>query len=196
MKKSYYRFCYNVREIIITLSSIIFSNLIFIILIFSIITYYFFYCNEELLPKEKKTESIIAIILLYTGIIYNLVTYKIENDQFFKTLFKDFNNRFDSMNEALNAIVKNEYSKSEKFNKDKESVIIDYLNLCAEEYLWFTKGRIEIKVWKSWKKGMEHYLKQEAFHKVLEEQRKEKNSYYGLFDLIDNEFNSPDSTNL
>jgi hypothetical protein len=92
------------------------------------------------------------------------------------------------MNEDLNAILNKEYKKNEVKKRDEESIIIDYLNLCAEEYLWFTKGRIDIKVWKSWKKGMEHYLGHETFRAILEKQRKEKNSYYGIFDLIDYEF--------
>jgi hypothetical protein len=188
MKKTWFRFYYNIKRLFFCISSIVFGNLMFIILLLSIVTSYFLYNHQDILSANNKAESIIAIILLYTGIIYNLVTYKIANDQFFKSLFSEFNCRFDKMNEALNAIIKKEYKKNEIYKKDEESVIIDYLNLCAEEYLWFTKGRIETQVWKSWKKGMEHYLMQETFKKIVEEQREEKNSYYGLFDLIDNKF--------
>lgn len=174
MKKKYYSFCYNFRKTIFSISNFVYSNLILIILLSSGIIIFLLFNYPEILPKGKETESILGILVLYTGIIYNLVTYKIANDQFFQSLFSEFNRRFDAMNEDLNAIIKKKYKKQDTTKREEESIIIDYLNLCAEEYLWFTKGRIDTKVWKSWKKGMEHYLKQETFHKVLEEQRKKK----------------------
>ena len=30
----------------------------------------------------------------------------------------------------------------------------DYFNLCAEEYYWYKKGRIDDTIWKSWQAGM------------------------------------------
>lgn len=191
MTKTYYRLSYNFKKAIFTISSFVYSNLILIILISSVLLIFAYFNYPDILPKGKEIESILAVVLLYSGIIYNLVSYKIANDQFFKSLFLEFNNRFDAMNEDLNAILKKEYNKSEIKKKDKESIIIDYLNLCAEEYLWFTKGRIDIKVWKSWKKGMEHYLMHETLKKTLNKQREEKNSYYEIFDLIDYEFKQP-----
>jgi hypothetical protein len=91
------------------------------------------------------------------------------------------------MNDSLNAVRENklvEYNSDLEIKITKERLIIDYLNLCAEEYLWFTKGRIDPKVWRSWENGIKFYLLNENFSEVVEKQKAERNSYYGLFDLI------------
>ncbi|MBK8516192.1 MAG: hypothetical protein IPL55_07840 [Saprospiraceae bacterium] len=89
------------------------------------------------------------------------------------------------MNEALNAIVsgKADYIINGK-EKTKEAIIIDYLNLCAEEYLWYKKGRIDTEVWSAWKAGMIYYFKQDAFKDDIEKQKVQKDSYYGLFEVL------------
>lgn len=103
---------------------------------------------KNLLPEGKETETILAIVVFFTGLFYNFINFKIARDQFFKSLFEEFNQKYDSMNEALNVIVSG--AESYSFNgkeKSKEAIIIDYLNLCAEEYLWYKKGRIDTQVW-------------------------------------------------
>lgn len=162
--------------------SFVFDQLFFIIFLFTVIVLYLMLCDKIKLPKDKETESIIGIVIIYTGVLFNLVTYKISKDQFFKSLFTEFNDRFDKMNELLNAIRKNNFIEVGSITKEK--VILDYLNLCAEEYLWYTKGRIDPKVWRSWVNGMKFYLLNENFTEIVEKQKAERNSYYGLFDLF------------
>lgn len=50
-----------------------------------------------------------------------------------------------------------ELNKVENADELKQKVI-DYFNLCAEEYFWFHhKNRIDPIVWKSWHKGMNYW---------------------------------------
>jgi hypothetical protein len=120
-------------------------------------------------PKGKEFEAAIGSLVLYFGILYNVLTYKISADKFSKELFNEFNARFDNMNEDLNKIIQsNSFTTKGMLPKEK---IIDYLNLCAEEYYWY-------------KKGMIFYLKDPTFNAVVENQRKEKDSYYGLYEEL------------
>lgn len=178
---------YRLKKIRNCIVNFVFEQLFFIIFWLTAIVLFLILSNGIKLPKDKETESIIGIVIIYTGVLFNLVTYKIAKDQFFKSLFIEFNTRFDQMNDSLNAVRENkleEYNSSLEIKITKERLIIDYLNLCAEEYLWFTKGRIDPKVWQSWENGIKFYLLNENFSEVVEKQKAERNSYYGLFDLI------------
>lgn len=138
-----------------------------------------------ILPAGKEFEAIVGVLILYFGILYNILTYKISADKFSKELFNEFNKRFDDMNEGLNQIIDPNHNSFRTMGLIPKEQIIDYLNLCSEEYYWYRKGRIDFLVWKSWKKGMIYYLKNPAFKAVVDDQRKEKDSYYGLYEELE-----------
>ncbi len=163
------------------------TNTLLILLIFSIFISLIFCKYWGFLHEDKLPELIIATALLLGTIAYNMINYKIAHEQFFQQLFIDFNKRFDSMNENLNKIRLgiDIIEKDKNSNKTKDSIILDYLNLCSEEYLWFSKGRIDYKVWKAWREGMDYYLKNENFKEVFEKQKVERSSYYGLIEELE-----------
>ena len=79
------------------------------------------------------------------------------------------------MNDRLVKIV----SSPEPPDENIRQAIVDYINLCAEEYLWFSEGYIHREVWRSWCVGMLWYLDREPFRTVWGEESA-TNSYYGL----------------
>lgn len=137
--------------------------------------------------NHKETLEIpIAILGLGISIAFSLRQSRIENDKMFKELFIMYNEKYDiKFNETLNEIV-----DQTKFNKDYELSdtellkVADYLNMCAEEYLWFTKGRIEGAAWKSWERGMSYYLSQPPIKRYVEKEKLLKQSYYGIFEYL------------
>ncbi len=136
---------------------------------------------------NQKTEILTAAIATGISLSLGLRQYKIENDKIFKDLFISFNEKYDTkFNNTLIVIDKqnNKDNGSCELNDKQETLIIDYLNLCAEEFLWYTKGRIPDKVWKSWKKGMIYYLNIDCINKVILSEKNQKDSYYGLFNEI------------
>ncbi|CUJ32621.1 Uncharacterised protein [Achromobacter aegrifaciens] len=62
---------------------------------------------------------------------------------------------------------------------EERNLIVDYFNLCAEEYLFYQQGYIPEKVWRSWCRGMLWYLKQHPFKDVWNDEFKTE-SFYGL----------------
>ena len=130
----------------------------------------------------------IPIVLIATGVSISigLRQYNIENDRMFKELFTSFNTKYDEkFNDVLN-IIDNKFNSKKGYKLSPKKILIlnDYLNLCAEEYLWYKKGRIDEDAWKSWEVGMKYYLNIPVIYEFISNQINQKDSYYGLFDKL------------
>ena len=99
------------------------------------------------------------------------------NTEKFVGLFKDFNARFDSLNENLNRI---RALPPNALNEPKdEQFLYDYFNLCAEEYLYFRAGYIDQEVWESWLRGMSYFASNDAIHSIWAREL-QQGAYYGF----------------
>lgn len=136
---------------------------------------------------NERIEILGAVIATGISLSLGIRQYKTENDKIFKQLFKEFNSKYDSkFNNKLDEIVEeSEKNKDYKLSSENEKIIVDYLNFCAEEYLWKTKDRIPKKVWESWENGMIYYLNKPIINKVVIKEKRQKDSYYGLFEKIE-----------
>lgn len=153
-------------------SDILVINLAFLIL--GIFLYFLTGKNIEILGAVMATG-----ISLSLGVRQS----KAENDRIFKELFTEFNTKYDTkFNRELDIIVKNEQND---LNTEQVYFVIDYINFCAEEYLWRTKGRIPDEVWNSWEKGMVYYFGNPLIYKIFFNERMQKDSYYGLYERIE-----------
>lgn len=113
---------------------------------------------------------IVTLIISVTGlwITYEFQAYNrgVLKDKLNKELFTEFNARYDKLNNSL-VIIEAYYRDYERFKlleiEDKELFnklrldVIDFFNLCAEEYYWQQKSRIDSKIWKSWHSGMNYW---------------------------------------
>ena len=132
-------------------------------------------------------EILAAIFGVGISLSLGTLQHKIENDRIFNQLFKEFNKKYDEkFNDKLNEI-DNSFKTNNNYKIKNEDVplIIDYLNFCSEEYLWYTKGRIPKNVWESWENGMLYFLNLDPMHLIIQTQKEQKNSYYGLFSKIE-----------
>lgn len=129
--------------------------------------------NEQITPSIITSVATIAaafiIYLLSKG--YYKHSKKIEQDRLMKELFKEFNERYDRINNKLDDISNISKSDWDKLDLDKKSgkkgVIIDFFNICAEEYYWYNEKRINLTIWKSWNKGMNDiYNRSEIIQKL------------------------------
>lgn len=88
---------------------------------------------------------------------------KLASDQMLLEFFRDFNSKYDQLNETLYWLESR--GKSYNYNQLTEKQtrytnLMDYFNLCAEERFWRKKGRIPDDVWRSWSKGMVYWFKE------------------------------------
>lgn len=134
---------------------------------------------------EKRIEILGVVIATGISLSLGIRQSKTENDRIFKELFNEFNTKYDvKFNDSLKSIVKLSEDKK-RLNLEDESLIIDYLNFCAEEYLWKTKGRIPDEVWDSWENGMIYYLNNPLINNVFFTESMQKSSYYGLYERME-----------
>lgn len=153
---------------------------IYIIVVSVIFAAFVFYYLKE------KIEVSITILGAGISISIGLRQYRIENDKMFKELFVFYNDKYDTnFNNRLNLIVK-EYENNAEYQlpEVEKPLIIDYLNMCAEQYLWFTKGRIDSVVWKSWERGIRFYLEKKPIKEFMMTESSQKDSYYGIFEYL------------
>jgi hypothetical protein len=133
---------------------------------------------------NETIELLGAVIATGISISFGVRQYKIENDKVFKELFKEFNNRYDTVfNDFLNKLDEEKEVKL-VLDLNEKLKVIDYINMCAEEYLWYKKGRIPEEVWRAWKSGIIYYIQLPYIKEVFKEQSLQKDSFYGLFDEI------------
>lgn len=128
------------------------------------------YCPWEIFRDQSLT--IISMLGAFFAFLY---AQHLQQTQLFNDLFRTFNSRYDSLNDKLEGIVGSGVGLSEA---DK-AVLVDYFNLCAEEYLFFKSGYIDVSVWRSWVNGMSYYAKQNKIRALWEEELR-SNSYYGF----------------
>ena len=102
---------------------------------------------------ERALEGTIALGMIgaCATVYVGLLNYWLQRDKVMQDLFTAFNGRYDRLNGDLLAIAKG------TFDGDPEPVIMDYLNLCAEEYFWYTRGRVDTAIWLAWRNGMEQW---------------------------------------
>ena len=124
--------------------------------------------------------AMISIIGGLFSAIYFIQKQELDEAKLFKELFLEFNRRYDYLNEKLNNIIRNK-NNAKDLGFDDINTLYDYFNLCGEEYLFYKKGYIYPKVWRSWVRGMKVFYEDERIQKKwLKEFGTE--SYYG-FDL-------------
>ena len=107
-------------------------------LAFAIVVFFYFYCR---LDNSFFLGSLGVIATFYFGVL----KYKIENDRVFQQLFTSLNSRY---NNEFNNLINSLRGHSEKTlvvneEKNDENLIIDYFNLCAEEFMWVNKKYID-----------------------------------------------------
>jgi hypothetical protein len=147
-------------------------------------TIYFYISNS--------IEILGAIIATGISLSIGIQQSKNQNDIIFKELFIEFNQTYNTkFNDTLEVIVKEcQENNSRELKPAERQIVIDYLNLCAEEYLWKTLHRIPNKVWNSWEKGIVFYLNQPIINKIVISEKLQRGSYYGLFEHLKNKVNN------
>ena len=100
---------------------------------------------------------------------------RLEELTLFQRLFGDFNARYDRLNDDLQGIVVDPRHLTDA----DRSKLLDYFNLCAEEYFFFSQGLVPRSVWKAWCRGMLEYLDDTRVAQFWQSEQA-RGSYYGL----------------
>lgn len=126
------------------------------------------YCNWQL---------VVTIVGGGLSSLYVAQRQRLEELKLFKELFTEFNNRYDSLNEKLNHILR--VDPTEPLKSEELDILNDYFNLCGEEYLYYKEGYIYKEVWRAWFNGMKIFFENPRIKSVWKKEL-ENGSYYGL----------------
>lgn len=141
------------------------------------------------LIKKDFITTQIAVIALSTTLFLGYLNYQHTQDRLFKDLFKEFNERYNALSDQFQQL-EEKYTCDVKLTdlaeeKEDLKIIISYLNLCAEEYFWFDRGRLDIGAWESWRSGMSTWAKLPVVRVVFEDEVATwKAAYYADFNAF------------
>lgn len=130
--------------------------------------------------------ALLATLGSIATIYYGSLKTQLDNDLLFKELFNSFNGRYDNQ---INNLINSLRLEPRDLLDDEKILVIDYFNLCAEEYLWMVKGRIPKDVWNAWKAGIKDNLQVPQVRELFMAETRTntgKASYYGLYDEVMN----------
>lgn len=129
-----------------------------------------------LLTRNEPVPTVATVIGAIVSVAYFVQKQKLEEMRLFRELFKECNARYDTMNEDLAKIGE---SGVRELSAEDRLKVVDYLNLCGEEYLYFKRGYIEPSVWQAWNNGMKIIIARPSIQAVWQDEKK-TDSYYDL----------------
>lgn len=124
------------------------------------------------------TSALLVILGGIASFFYFVQKQQLEELKLFNELYRDFNARYDKMNEELNRIVS--ANPTAPLTAQETYQLYDYFNLCSEEYLFYLRGYIFPEVWEAWCNGIWFYLKNTRVSELWDNEEKNAASYYGL----------------
>jgi hypothetical protein len=154
-------------------------SIVFFVLIIVIISYY----NLHNFGESILYAIIGSLISIYFGFLKLFVDY----DKVFRELYVSFNEKYSkNFNDLLEKLRAND--EKEILTLADKNIIIDYFNLCSEEYLWFKKRRIPNNVWNAWVSGIIENIRIPKVWNVFKEETNtdsQRISYYGFAEYIE-----------
>ena len=130
------------------------------------------------LPIEKQTpELLISLLGSIAAFFHFLYAQHSANTERFVALFREFNARFDALNNDLNRI--RNLPPTTFLDHSDRQLLFDYFNLCGEEYLYYRSGYLDNEVWSSWLRGMAYFASSEAIRNIWQKEL-EQGSYYNF----------------
>jgi hypothetical protein len=128
-----------------------------------------------LTPIEGKAAILASVVTLGLGFCYFAQRQNLDELRLFKELFVDFNKRYNDLNDHLLDIRDGRIEDATMIRK----ILVDYFNLCAEEFFFFRHGHIHEDVWRSWCQGMLFFIEHGKIRPIWDDEVKQ-DSYYGL----------------
>jgi len=154
----------------------------------------FFKIIEVLKDLGPVIIAVVAICLTYR---HHKHSRKIANDKMQMELHTKFSDEFEKLLPNLLVLIDSELPQNNlSYGEEQEAIntltIRKYFNLCAEEFYWYDRGRIDKEVWNSWRNGMNDFYSMSPLMQQLWEDNSKNGGYKAyylnsatdLFDLV------------
>lgn len=117
---------------------------------------------------------VVSVTAAVLSVIFFVQQQRLAEMQLFKQLFVEFNQRYNALNDDLQGVIRDGVT-----TEKARMAVLDYFNLCAEEFLFFEEGYIDERVWKSWSNGMRIYFDTPPVAELWSAESR-TDSYYGF----------------
>ena len=124
-------------------------------------------------------DELAAGLGLLLPFVYFVQKQKLEELHLFRDLFSGFNERYDELNERLNRITGARGGGQTDLTDQERETLIDYFNLCSEEFLYYRRGYVYPEVWEAWLNGMLVFYSDDRIRSYWDRELR-AGSYYGL----------------
>ncbi|WP_405377499.1 hypothetical protein [Nonlabens sp. Asnod3-A02] len=127
--------------------------------------------------------AVVAICLTYR---HHKHSRKITNDKMQMELHTKFSDEFEELLPNLLVLIDSELPENNPiYGEDQEAIntltIRKYFNLCAEEFYWYKRGRIDQEVWNSWRNGMNDFYSMSPLMQELWEDNSKNGGYKAYY---------------
>ena len=129
------------------------------------------------LSSSERLAVAATLLTALSGVTAFLYSNHSQETALFRDLFREFNSRYDTLNEGLNAIFNR--PANTPIEPTDHGLLFDYFNLCAEEQMFARAGCIDSSVWRAWQNGM-RFLAQDPEIRAFREQELKQDSYYNF----------------
>ena len=147
--------------------------------------------GQAFLQPKNAFELLIAVVGIAGAFTHFLYGQHHQDTQMFVNLFAKFNERYDKLNEKLNAIVSRPVDLP--LLPEHINTLYDYFNLCAEEHLFYEAGYVDEVVWQAWLRGMKYFAKDAAVLRLWKQDMATGSYYHFKMSLLDTvEFPKPE----
>jgi len=126
---------------------------------------------------RQRPELLLSGIGIVAGLAYFLYRQHLDETKLFKELFIEFNHRYEEMHDAVSQILCG--PTDGELSEEERQVAFKYFNLCAEEYLFYTTGYVDRRVWQTWCRAMQLFLEHPRVYPLWEKEK--RNDYYYEF---------------
>ena len=120
---------------------------------------------------------IIPLLTAVGGVTGFLYAQQARDIQLFRELFREFNARYETLDDRLNEI--RNRPQAQPLKDTDHGVLFAYFNLCAEEHMYATAGYIDSRVWRAWHNGMYHFAEDPEIRNFWKDELRQ-DSYYGF----------------
>lgn len=128
-------------------------------------------------PKDDQLKLTITLVTAVSGFGAFLYAQHSRELILFRELFREFNQRYDHLNDRLNKIYWRPVGQS--LEAEDKAILNDYFNLCGEQYMYQSSGCIDPRVWIAWRNGMKWFAGDPEIQDFWK-QELATDSYYGL----------------
>lgn len=123
--------------------------------------------------------TILSIVGFILGLIYFYQQHRLNIARLEFDLRKEFNSRFNTINDLLYDII----NSNGPLSPTEIKTLNDYLDLCSEEFYYYKKGYVHRDLWNTWRNGMLFYFKNPRLSSHIVNELK-NNDYHNLISVI------------